>query len=381
MKYFFLLIFFLLCATPLCAEQTIDVMVQDLTNQVELLQESFTSSQQDFATQKDLIDKQQSQIDLLVNSENETHIEVSKIMETLLQLSDELQREVKKSEGLINMVDSQLSSLVVQAEQQSSLIQEQSERIDTLENLLNENKAAFKERIDGLEKVIDENKAEFTKMVETVGQGVTETKTQINTLGQDMGGKLKQQGYWVFVAALIGVFGIALGVVVRKKLSSSKNQLEGNLSSMRLEMEEENVKLDSKLLDLLQSQMKLSEASSATSDTGADATKIDHTLPLKVGEEIFRMRQRLSALPDDTKGLRPLMKSLERLEEGFISKGYELVDMLGKPFDDGLNVKARFVPSDEISPGERIINKIIKPQINYQGVSIQVADIEVITGG
>jgi len=379
-KYFSLLIILLFSAIPLCAEQTIDVMAQELTNEVMLLQESFAAAQQDLAAQKDLITEQQSQMAFLINSANETQTEVSEIMEAFLQLSDDLQREVKKSEELINMVESQLSSLAVQAEQQNSLIHEQSERIGSLESVLGENIAEFKERIGGLKNILDANKAELTEGVENVGQRVTETNTQLNTFGQDMGGKLKQQGYWVVIATLIGVFGIALGIVVRKMLTSSKNQLEGNLSSMRLQMEEENVKLDSKLVDLLQSQMKLTDASSGTGSGTASGGEIDHTLPLKVGEEIFRMRQRLSALPFDTKGLKPLMKSLERLEEGFNNKGYELIDMLGKPFDEGLNVMVRFLPSEELNPGERIINKIIKPQINYNGVSIQVADIEVITG-
>jgi hypothetical protein len=365
-KYLSLLILLLFSVTPLCADQTIEVTPQEPTKEVLLLQETVASTQQDLAVQKDLLNEQQSQISFLVNSANNTKAELSATLETLSQSSENLRKGIKKSEEAINEMGENLSSLVAKIEQQGTLSQKQSERINSLENALHA------------------NKAEFTERVENVGQGVTETKAQLNTLGQDMGGKLKQQGYWVVFAALIGVFGIALGIVVRKKLASSKNQLECNLSSMRLQMEEENVKLDAKLVELLQSQMQLTEASPAPIDAAPVATssgEVDHALPLKVGEEIFRMRQRLSALPDGTKGLKPLLKSLERLEEEFNQKGYELVDMLGKSYDDGLNVQAQFIPSDDLSPGERIINKIIKPQVNFNGVSIQVADIEVITGG
>jgi len=75
-----------------------------------------------------------------------------------------------------------------------------------------------------------------------------------------------------------------------------------------------------------------------------------------------------------------LKNSLNRLEEQFNDNGYELIDLMGKPFVDGLSVKARFIPSDDLNPGEEIITKIIKPQINFNGILIQVADVEVSTG-
>jgi len=109
-------------------------------------------------------------------------------------------------------------------------------------------------------------------------------------------------------------------------------------------------------------------------------TASDHALPLKVGEEIFRMRQRIAALPSGLKGLEPMKKSLERLEQTFNELGYQLVDHLHQPFNDGMTVKARLIPSDALNPGEKIISKIIKPQINLNGQLLQVAEIEVSTG-
>ncbi|RLB71517.1 MAG: hypothetical protein DRH07_06405, partial [Deltaproteobacteria bacterium] len=250
-----------------------------------------------------------------------------------------------------------------QQAKQNTLLQQQSEKIDFLESTLNT------------------STTEYNKQVENSNQGVAEAKAQLNTLGQSLGGKLNQIGYWVGFAVLLGLLGIALGIIVRKKLARSSDQLEDNLSRMRTQMEEENVKLDSKLVELLQSQMKLvqEQPSSPAVPVPAEA-EIDHSLPLRVGAEILRLRQRIKKLPDGTKGTRSMFKSLERLEDEFNERGYELVEMLGKPFDDRLNAKARFIPSDDIGVDERIISKIIKPQINFNGVSIQVAEIEVITG-
>ncbi|QTA93028.1 hypothetical protein [Desulfonema magnum] len=106
----------------------------------------------------------------------------------------------------------------------------------------------------------------------------------------------------------------------------------------------------------------------------------DHTLALRVGQEIHRMRKRTEHMPEHTKGLTALKNSLKRLEQAFNDKGYELTELLGKPFAEGMTIHARFVPSDEFGPGEQIITKVIKPQISFNGVLIQSAEVEVSIG-
>ncbi len=376
MKYFVLLFLLLFSANTLRAEQPIEGIDQKMAEEVQLLKDVVVSTQQDMASQRELLNEQQSQIDSLDNSAELINSELSKGLADLTEATEKLRKEIARSGVSIKDLDEKTAFqfkkiwgrgdlFQQQLEMQSDLFQQQTQRILDLELALDSSKTAFLEQ------------------VENVNQRVSEAKTQLNTLGQDMGGKVKNLGYWVTLVAAIGVLGVALGVVVRKRLASSKDQLENNLSNMRIQMEEENVKLDAKLVELLQSQMKLSEAQSSASSPEAlskNVEEVDHTLPLKVGEEIFRMRQRLSALPDGTKGLKPLMKSLERLEDEFNQKGYELEDMLNKSYNDGMNVQARHIPSDELRPGEQIISKVIKPQIGFKGTVIQTAEIEVSTG-
>ena len=57
--------------------------------------------------------------------------------------------------------------------------------------------------------------------------------------------------------------------------------------------------------------------------------------------------------------------------------GYEIVDMLGKPYHEGMKVIANFVENEELELGKQIITGIIKPQINYKGKMIQAAQITV----
>jgi hypothetical protein len=121
-----------------------------------------------------------------------------------------------------------------------------------------------------------------------------------------------------------------------------------------------------------------SQHSSPPFEKGAGG--ISHELPLKLGLEIHRMRKRIEHMPARTPGLGALKNALKRLEESFNEQGYELIDWLGKPFSEGLTLHARFVPSEELTPGEQIITKVIRPQINFNGVLVQAAEVEVGVG-
>lgn len=82
----------------------------------------------------------------------------------------------------------------------------------------------------------------------------------------------------------------------------------------------------------------------------------------------------------NTKGLKQLSASVKRIQDNFASNGYELVEMLGKEYNEGMKVIANFIPSEDIEAGKQIISRIIKPQVNYKNEMIQSAQIEVSVG-
>ena len=65
------------------------------------------------------------------------------------------------------------------------------------------------------------------------------------------------------------------------------------------------------------------------------------------------------------------------MKDNLQAYGYELVDMLGKPYNEGMKVTPSFVEDDNLEKGQQIISGIIKPQINYNGKMIQAAQITV----
>lgn len=100
-------------------------------------------------------------------------------------------------------------------------------------------------------------------------------------------------------------------------------------------------------------------------------------LAFKVADEITRMRQRIAVMPSEINGLVQLLKSLDRLEEELRLLGFEIPVLMNKPYHEGMTMIVRFIHSDFIKPGDMIITKVIKPQINYKGQLIQVAEVEV----
>ncbi len=187
---------------------------------------------------------------------------------------------------------------------------------------------------------------------------------------------------WTYYS-VIGVFLLilitfGLFVVLWRRFNSRINTFNKNIEETKDAMRSEALSLDTKLAELLE--VSLGDTGKTAADFQVSG-KIDHTLPLKVGEEIHRMRKRISNMPEDTTGLGALKNSLIRLEDEFNAHDYEIVDLMGMDFVDGITVEARFVPADDLKSGEKVITTVIKPQINYQGVLIKPAQVEVGVGG
>ncbi len=209
----------------------------------------------------------------------------------------------------------------------------------------------------------------------TVSISNRQTQNQIQNINQTISNRTL---FWIIAILAVALLSVVIFFSLRSKLSSSTKNLDSQIAKTNQAMHNEATKLDSKLIEILQTQLSILKEERKTN--GATANTSDHKLPLKVGNEIYRMRQRISSIKSEDKSLIPLSKSLERLEEEFNQGGYEIVDMLNKQFNDGLPVKASFIPSDNLNPGERIITKVIKPQINFNHEAIQMAEIEVSTG-
>lgn len=208
----------------------------------------------------------------------------------------------------------------------------------------------------------------------------TEQKTQ--TIDETI--TVRSKWYGVAIVILLLLLAGCYWYLRRRSDASEQTlsaQLKSTLDTVR-STEEKIAKSDTALADSLfeiLNKLKVQEMSVAVNGK-SKPSEMDHHLPLKLADEIHRMRKRLASLPEDTKGLTPLQKSLERLESELAEQGYEIVDHTGMTYTENLSVKARFVPSDDLGLDQKIISKVVVPQVNYKGVMIRMADIEVSIG-
>ena len=155
-----------------------------------------------------------------------------------------------------------------------------------------------------------------------------------------------------------------------RKAQSSLEEAQENIRNAQEKMQEETIQLDNKLIEVLSKQ-------SVSAPTTTDDGEIDHSLTLKVADEIVKIEMNLSRMDESIKGYKQLSRGVQRIKDNFKANDYEIVDMLGKPYQAGMKAAVTFVTDDTLEPGQQIISRIIKPQVNYKQVMIQAAQIEV----
>lgn len=231
--------------------------------------------------------------------------------------------------------------------------------------------------LDSLKTLQQQQSENLKILVEKVGTDISYANQKIdnnvNTLSESINSRTWFGALGILIA--IGLLACAY-YVLRRKISSGATTIDKirsaqeGLETAQKAMQEESVKLDSKLVELLDKKVEATPIPIANEQA-------DHTLALKVADEIVRIETNLSRMDTSVKGYKQLAKAVERIRTNFLANGYEIVEMLGKPYNEGMKVVANFVSDDTLAEGEQKITGIIKPQINYKGKMIQSAQITV----
>ena len=144
------------------------------------------------------------------------------------------------------------------------------------------------------------------------------------------------------------------------------------LQAAQTKMQEESIKLDNQLLAIVQKQLD-AYVPSANKTTGEP----DHSLVVKLADEIARIETNLSKMDKSVRGYKQLVQAKDRMINNVRANGYEIISLLGQEYNDGMQFQTRFVPDESLPEGKRIITGMIKMQVNYNGKMIQPAEIVV----
>ena len=175
-----------------------------------------------------------------------------------------------------------------------------------------------------------------------------------------------------FVAIIVVAYKLGKRINSRTATIADVRKAQEALQAAQTKMQEESVKLDNQLLAIVQKQLDAS-VPSANKTTGEP----DHSLVVKLADEIARIETNLSKMDKSVRGYKQLVQAKARMINNVRANGYEIISLLGQEYNDGMQFQTRFVPDESLPEGKRIITGMIKMQVNYNGKMIQPAEIVV----
>ncbi len=197
---------------------------------------------------------------------------------------------------------------------------------------------------------------------------------------------LKTKTIWGIVAFILAILASLVVWLLHKK---GQKTADNKITSLIQQADESNEKiislkqqadeLNEKIVGQFSSEMnELQKIGESLKNAGGSTTaEPDHSLVKTLADRITFMEMTLYRMDSSVKGHKQLSKSITQIKDNLLANGYEIVDMLGKEYDEGMKVTANFIEDENIEEGKQIITGIVKPQINYKGVMIQSAQITV----
>ena len=106
----------------------------------------------------------------------------------------------------------------------------------------------------------------------------------------------------------------------------------------------------------------------------------NHDLPLKVCSEINRIEKNLQAMDSSARGHKKLVGCVRRVKNNLRAHGYEMIELVGSQYNDGMLLEADFVLDEGMTPGQRMITQVNRPEVRLDGETIQTAAVRVSVG-
>ncbi len=258
------------------------------------------------------------------------------------------------------------------------LIQIEKSKLETEVIRLNNRLQYFDKIIEKLKKQTDSNSSAISEKTNELGIKIKET-------GDRSDGKITKVSESLGKNSLYGIIGVLSAIllsaliywVLNKKQLSSKSDFVDQLNKTKSSIEESLINEFGKQTLLMDNQLHLIEQQK-NSIHNSPNIEPDHSLALKLANQINVMENNLNRMDQDVKGLKTLRKSISTLKDNLIANGYEMPELLGKSFNDKMKVIVASTIADEnFETDSEIITKVLIPQVNFNDKMIQTAQIEI----
>lgn len=283
------------------------------------------------------------------------------------ELSD-LHQQITNLEALVFGISNNYS----QTEKRIALLEQQNKaltnKLDLSDKRVSDSLSILKNQITSNTGNINLLGDRIDEQYDGLNNQLNQTETAVKT-NEDK--RYKSVIWGAVISAFIIVLLVILFLILRQRINKKGDDIE-QLRNRANDLNNQIVeRMDKELGELTKI---VSQTASSTASTNVDP---DHSLVKALADRITFMEMTLYRMDPAIKGHKHLTKSIKQMKDNLLANGYEIVDMLGKDYVDGMKVSPSFNDDETLENGKRIITGITKPQINYKGQMIQAAQITV----
>lgn len=265
------------------------------------------------------------------------------------------------------------STAFIRLEQQNKALQEQFTKLEQRTQELAIQIAGNSKKLNLLGEVTEQKVGGLHKQMDSIDERYGLRMESAETAVQETGTIQQKSIVWgVVIAAVICLMLIVAYLILRKRIVKKGDDIE----LLRARADDLNRQMVEKMDKEIGELQKIYEGLNAP-QSNQTSNEPDHSLVKALADRITFMEMTLYRMDSSIKGHKHLSRSVKQMKDNLLANGYELVDMLGKDYVEGMKVTASFVVDDTLEDGKQIITGIQKPQINYKGKMIQAAQITV----
>ena len=257
-------------------------------------------------------------------------------------------------------------------------------------------------KISSANKQIDSLEFKTASNEMSIARAKTDLSNEITQTGVTSDGKITTVSKDLSKNSLYGIISVLLAILLsgvlfflwKKRQDTDKSELINKLDISKVELNKEIESTKSSLSSIEQKlfeeynkqvagieQLFLSISELNKGKSPATITEQDHSLTLKVADEVTRINAFANTLDPTKQEAIALKSSVKRIIDNFKANKYEIVDLLGQKYDDRLNIIVVGESIDSnLNSGEEKITKIIKPLVKFNGEQIQAAQVEISIG-
>lgn len=264
-----------------------------------------------------------------------------------------------------------------QIEATQSIIQILQRENESLKN----NVSSLKQTVESQNAEIDSLKCELANtaqgvdaLADSLNVNITTTRSEIQSSSETLShsiAKKSQTGLWIFIALALAL--VIVAFILGKLIAKRGNEV----ASLSAKADKLNEEIVNRMASEMSEMQTISKQISALSNASGSSPESEQKLIATLADRITFMEMTLYKMDSSVRGHKQLSKSIKQMKDNLLANGYELVDMLGKDYHEGMKVTANFVEDENLPQGKQVITGIIKPQINYEGKMIQSAQITV----